>query len=106
MYSLYCLFCLEVANRETSNFCSVTLPPVQPLSKDTTVAQRCFIVCSPHTLPVSVLKQAFCRFGNLIDVYLLSGRNCGYVKFSVAESAKQVRLDKMNYEELKDIFIY
>ncbi|CAO1401951.1 unnamed protein product [Diamesa tonsa] len=79
----------NVANRETSNFCSVTLPPVQPLSKDTTVAQRCFIVCSPHTLPVSVLKQAFCRFGNLIDVYLLSGRNCGYVKFSVAESAKQ-----------------
>lgn len=32
----------------SSNFCSVILPPVQPLSKDATVAQRCFIVCSPH----------------------------------------------------------
>jgi hypothetical protein len=75
-----------------STFCSVNLPPVQPLSKETTVAQRCFIVCSPHTLPTHVLKQVFCRFGNLIDVYLLNNRNCGYVKYATADSAKQVRL--------------
>lgn len=73
----------------STNFCSVNLPPVQPLSKETNCAQRCFIVCSPHTLPVHVLKQVFCRFGNLIDVYLLNNRNCGYVKYATADSAKQ-----------------
>lgn len=43
-----------------------------------------------QTLPVHVLKQVFCRFGNLIDVYLLNNRNCGYAKYSSGESAKQV----------------
>lgn len=75
-------------------FCSVTLPPVQPLSKEVNCAQRCFIVCSPHNLPVHVLKQVFCRFGGLIDVYLLNNRNCGYVKYATAESAKQVNLTR------------
>lgn len=37
---------------------------------------------------MNILKQAFCRFGNLIDVYLLPNRNCGYVKFSAESSAK------------------
>lgn len=74
----------------TSTFCSVNLPPTQPLSKEVICAQRCFIVCSPHTLPVHVLKQVFCRFGNLIDVYLLNNRNCGYVKYATVDSAKQV----------------
>jgi len=73
----------------STTFCSVNLPPVQPLSKEVNCAQRCFIVCSPHTLPAHVLKQVFCRFGNLIDVYLLNNRNCGYVKYATAESAKQ-----------------
>lgn len=77
----------------TSSFCSVNLPPVQPLSKETNCVQRCFIVCSPTPLPPHVLKQVFCRFGNLIDVYLLNNRNCGYVKYASAESAKQVTLE-------------
>lgn len=76
----------------SSTFCSVNLPPVQPLSKETVCAQRCFIVCSPHSLPVHVLKQVFCRFGSLIDVYLLNNRNCGYAKYATAESAKQVNI--------------
>lgn len=78
----------------SSTFCSVSLPPVQPLSKEVNCAQRCFIVCSPHNLPVHVLKQVFCRFGGLIDVYLLNNRNCGYVKYATAESAKQVNLTR------------
>jgi len=36
------------SSSNSTNFCSVTLPPVQPLSKELNVAQRCFIVCSPH----------------------------------------------------------
>jgi hypothetical protein len=82
----------------STSFCSVNLPPIQPLSKETNVAQRCFIVLSPNTLPTNLLKQVFCRFGNLIDVYLLSNRNCGYVKYSSIESAKQVRNQHINYK--------
>lgn len=78
-------------NSNDINFCSVSLPSPQPLASTTaSCAQRCFIVCSPHSLPTHVLKKVFCRFGNLIDVYLLNNRNCGYVKFATVESARQV----------------
>lgn len=83
------------SDTNSASFCSVNLPPIQPLSKETAVAQRCFIVLSPNTLPTNLLKQVFCRFGNLIDVYLLSNRNCGYVKYSSTESAKQVCVSRM-----------
>lgn len=78
-------------NNNGANYCSVNLPTPQALaSPQATCAQRCFIVCSPHTLPVHVLKKIFCRFGNLIDVYLLNNRNCGYVKYATVDSARQV----------------
>lgn len=66
------------------------LPPPQPLANaNAEVAQRCFIVCIPKALPTSVLKQTFCRFGDLIDVYLLPNKNCGYAKYASEESAKK-----------------
>jgi hypothetical protein len=88
-------------NGSGANFCSVNLPPPQPLApSQAQCAQRCFIVCTPHVLPVHVLKKVFCRFGNLIDVYLLNNRNCGYVKFASTESARQVNLFiVINYSE-------
>ena len=78
-------------NSNGANFCSVNLPsPQAQAPPQAQCAQRCFIVCSPHVLPIHVLKKVFCRFGNLIDVYLLSNRNCGYVKYASHESARQV----------------
>jgi hypothetical protein len=93
-------------NSSSSTFCSVNLPPAQPMSKETTCVQRCFIVCSPHVLPVHVLKQVFCRFGNLIDVYLLNNRNCGYVKYATAESAKEVCCQSFVLGVRKVLFYY
>ncbi|XP_058457344.1 RNA-binding protein 45 [Malaya genurostris] len=73
-----------------ANFCSVPLPAPMPMANpDSDVAQRCFIVCIPKALPTSVLKQTFCRFGDLIDVYLLPNKNCGYAKFASEKSAKK-----------------
>ncbi|KAJ3655461.1 hypothetical protein Zmor_014592 [Zophobas morio] len=48
----------------------------------------CFIVCTPSPLPNAVLKNVFSRFGNLIDVYMLNNRNCGFAKYANAESAE------------------
>ncbi|KAF5282768.1 hypothetical protein FQR65_LT02765 [Abscondita terminalis] len=68
--------------------CNIKLPDPKPLCNiDTKVVARCFIVCSQRPLPQSVLKNIFCRFGNLIDVYLLFNRNCGYANYASCESA-------------------
>ena len=58
-------------------------------SIDADVAKRCFIVCGPPVPPILAMKDAFCRFGNLIDVYMLPGKNCGYAKYASVESANK-----------------
>jgi hypothetical protein len=35
------------------------------------------------------MRDVFGRFGNLIDVYMLSGKNCGYAKYASKEAAEQ-----------------
>lgn len=62
--------------RERVQYCSIPLPPPQPTVPEDgrNLAQRLFIVCQPSGVSERVLKDAFCRFGNLIDVYLLSGK--------------------------------
>lgn len=58
-------------------------------SIDAEVAKRCFIVCGPPVPPIYAMKDAFCRFGNLIDVYMLPGKNCGYAKYATIDSANE-----------------
>lgn len=68
----------------------VKLPPIQPMASiDAEVAKRCFIVCGPPVPPIYAMKDAFCRFGNLIDVYMLPGKNCGYAKYASVDSANE-----------------
>ncbi|XP_052683190.1 RNA-binding protein 45-like [Crassostrea angulata] len=75
-------------NFERVPYCSIPLPPPkQMMPEDTEVAQRLFIVCQPSGIPEKVLRDAFCRMGNLIDVYLLPARNYGYAKFATKECA-------------------
>lgn len=61
--------------------CKKKAPPETP------VKERLFIVFNPHPLPLDVLEDIFCRFGNLIEVYLVSGKNVGYVKYADRISA-------------------
>ncbi|KAF4026343.1 hypothetical protein G4228_018378 [Cervus hanglu yarkandensis] len=61
--------------------CKKKAPP------DTPVKERLFIVFNPHPLPLDVLEDIFCRFGNLIEVYLVSGKNVGYAKYADRLSA-------------------
>uniref|UniRef100_UPI00398E72B6 RNA-binding protein 45 n=1 Tax=Pristiophorus japonicus TaxID=55135 RepID=UPI00398E72B6 len=56
-------------------------------ASDSTVRERLFVVFNPTVLPLDVLEDLFCRFGNLIEVYLVPGRNIGYVKYAERHSA-------------------
>lgn len=68
---------------------SVKLPDKKLLSSaDTKTVSRCFIVCSQPPPSPTLLKDIFCRFGNLIEVYLLYNRNCGYANYASKESAE------------------
>lgn len=71
-------------------YCSVKLPPPQPLAPtDSPVAERLFIVCTPYHPVIYILKDVFGRFGQLIDIYLLAGKTCGYAKYASKESAEK-----------------
>ena len=59
---------------ERVTYCNIPLPlPKQLVPESTALAQRLFIVCQPAAVPDRILRDAFSRFGNLIDVYLLGG---------------------------------
>ena len=59
---------------ERVTYSNIPLPlPKQLVPESTPLAQRLFIVCQPAAVPDRILRDAFSRFGNLIDVYLLGG---------------------------------
>nr|CAH7754687.1 unnamed protein product [Callosobruchus chinensis] len=67
--------------------CTVQLPPVEPIVTGECVA-RCFIVCNPYALSQNILRDLFCRFGNLIDVYMVHNKNYGFAKYTSKVSAE------------------
>lgn len=124
-------------------FSNVALPAPAPLANPTSqCAQRCFIVCVQkvtwlhsqkntynvkkrlttifftsrllQALPAPILTNVFRRFGDLIDVYLLPNKNCGYAKYASEASAMKaievlhsaeicgVKLKVMEAEEPRD----
>lgn len=65
-------------------------PPLDPITRRD-YAGRVFIVCAPRALPPPILLDAFCRFGDLLAVYTLPGKNYGYAKYASAEAAEAAR---------------
>lgn len=75
---------------DDDSFCSAKLPAPKPQAPLTSkCAQRLFIVCIPKLLPQSVLINVFSRFGDLIEVFMLPNKQCGYVKYASETSASQ-----------------
>ncbi|XP_042678344.1 RNA-binding protein 45 isoform X2 [Centrocercus urophasianus] len=64
-------------------------PPKKKVPPDTSVKERLFVLFHPHPLPVTILEDVFCRFGNLIKVYLVAGKNVAYAKFADRASASE-----------------
>jgi len=52
---------------------------------------RLFVVCHPSPPPLDALKDIFGRFGNLIDIFMLNGKNFGYAKYASKLSADDSR---------------
>lgn len=78
----------DIPNSTDLNYCSVKLPPQQPLADiDSAVAKRCFLVCKPQPPPLTVLRDVFCRFGDLINVYTLPGKTVGYARYASVQAA-------------------
>ncbi|XP_034255901.1 RNA-binding protein 45 isoform X3 [Thrips palmi] len=72
------------------NYCSAKLPAAQPLAHiESEVKERLFIVCYPKAPPLHALRDVFGRFGSLIDIYILNGKNCGYAQYAEKESAEE-----------------
>lgn len=76
--------------KDVQEVCSATLPPKQEqLPMNTKSVQRLFWVLkdardSPNP---EVMKDVFCRFGDLIEVYCLKGKKCGYARYASEEAA-------------------
>ncbi|CAG9837215.1 unnamed protein product [Diabrotica balteata] len=88
---------------ESVSMCSKPLPPRQPVSDpDAEVVARCFVVCIPVALSPAILKDIFCRFGNLIDVYMVHHKNYGFAKYSSKQSAEKA-IEVLNGIEMKGI---
>ncbi|XP_059355521.1 RNA-binding protein 45-like [Carassius carassius] len=68
----------------------VALPPLKKLvASDSVLKERLFVIFNPSPLPVDVLEDVFCRFGSLMEVYLVPGRNVGYIKYADRKPAHE-----------------
>jgi len=63
--------------------------PIVMMALSATVEMRLFFVCKgSHELPPpNIVKDLFGRFGNLIEAYIMKGKNCGYAKYGSKASA-------------------
>jgi len=80
----------ENSNVDARSVCSANLPDrKEVLPQNTRRAERLFFALknaqdAPKT---SMLIDVFCRFGNLIEVYLIRGKKCGYANYASTASA-------------------
>ncbi|XP_063828582.1 RNA-binding protein 45-like [Ostrinia nubilalis] len=80
----------KVHTSESETYGNVCLPPPQPtVGTMHRVAQRCFIVCKPYPPSLSVLRDIFCRFGDLIDVCTFPNKTFGFVKYASIRAAQE-----------------
>ena len=82
---------------------TAALPAVKPLADPKSeVGERLFIVCTPTAPSDKTLKDVFCRFGDLIDVYMLKNKNFGYAKYASKGAAKSA-MDALHGEEVMGV---
>ena len=87
---------------------SGSLPPVQPMADSgAECAERLFVVfkeCRTDVPPQNILNDVFGRFGNLIEVFCLNGKKCGYARYAEKASAQKA-METLNHQTLCGAFL-
>jgi len=93
---------LESNNVDARSVCSAKLPDRQEvLPMNTKSVERIFFALknAQDQPKPAMLTDVFCRFGNLIEVYLIRGKKCGYARYASKESAAAC-IAALNNEDL------
>lgn len=78
------------------------LGPSKPiLNAQTPCAKKAFFICMPEAVSVKLLQDAFCRFGDLINVYVIPGKRHGYAAFA-SEVAADRAIQQLHGIQLGD----
>ncbi|CAD5120478.1 DgyrCDS9044 [Dimorphilus gyrociliatus] len=70
-------------------YCTFPVPDVRDIVSQMECKTRLFIVSKPSSFDNSIMKNLFCRYGNLIDAYFLPGKNYGFAKYGCNQSAEE-----------------
>lgn len=70
----------EVVSHDALSQLGPSKPMLNP--QTTQCVKKAFFICMPEAIPVRVLQDAFCRFGDLINVHLVPNRRHGYAEFA------------------------
>lgn len=86
-----------------SNDVLAQLGPPKPIlfSQTAQCAKKAFFICMPEAISVKILQDAFCRFGDLINVYLIPGKRHGYAAFA-SEVAADRAIQQLHGIQLGD----
>ncbi|XP_058461174.1 RNA-binding protein 45-like [Malaya genurostris] len=76
-------------------------PPKTILNSQTYCAKKAFFICMPEAVSVKLLQDAFCRFGDLINVYVVPGKRHGYAAFA-SEVAADRAIQQLHGMQLGD----
>ena len=91
----------------SSYLASALLPGTVPMaSLGTPCAEQLFFICKEsREVPLPhIIKDLFSRFGNLIEAYLMKGKNYGYAKYATKESA-QTAIRVLNEQTVMGCFL-
>lgn len=79
----------EFRDESSTNDTLAQLGPPKPILNvpTTQCAKKAFFICMPEAVSVKLLQDAFCRFGDLINIYLIPGKRHGYAAFASEVSA-------------------
>lgn len=79
------------------------LGPQKPIlnHQNAQCVKKAFFICMPEAISVKLLQDAFCRFGDLINVYLIPGKRHGYAAFA-SEVAADRAIQQLHGIQLGD----
>ncbi|XP_058831372.1 RNA-binding protein 45-like [Topomyia yanbarensis] len=93
----------EFREEVCSNDMLSQLGPPKPMlnPQSTFCAKKAFFICMPEAVSVKLLQDAFCRFGDLINVYVIPGKRHGYAAFA-SEVAADRAIQQLHGMQLGD----